>query len=67
LVSCPTLVLCGDSDQLTPPECSREIVQLIKGSEFKLVPQCGHMLTMERPAEVSAALLAWLATVAPLN
>jgi pimeloyl-ACP methyl ester carboxylesterase len=67
LVSCPTLVLCGDSDQLTPPECSREIVQLIKGSEFKLVPKCGHMLTMERPAEVNAALLAWLAAIAPVT
>lgn len=67
LVSCPTLVLCGDSDQLTPPECSREIVQLIKGSELKLVPKCGHMLTMERPAEVTTALLVWLATIAPLN
>ena len=64
-VNCPTLVLCGDGDRLTPPECSREIVALIKGAEFTLVPQCGHMLTMERPVEVNAALLAWLATVAP--
>lgn len=60
-VSCPTLVMCGDSDQLTPPECSREIAALIKGSQLVLLPQCGHMLTMERPAEVNAALLAWLA------
>lgn len=64
-VSCPTLVMCGDGDQLTPPECSREIVGLIKGAEFTLVPQCGHMLTMERPTEVNAALLAWLASAAP--
>lgn len=64
-VSCPTLVLCGDSDQLTPPECSREIAQLIKGSDFKLVPKCGHMLTMERPTEVTRALLAWLSAVTP--
>ncbi len=60
-VSCPTLVMCGDSDQLTPPECSREIAALIPGSELVLLPQCGHMLTMERPADVNAALLAWLA------
>ena len=59
-VCCPTLVMCGDSDQLTPPECSREIVQLIKGSEFVMLQECGHMLTMERPAEVNAALLHWL-------
>ena len=60
-VACPTLVMCGDADQLTPPECSREIAQLIKGAEFVLLHQCGHMLTMERPAEVNAALLRWLA------
>ena len=60
-VACPTLVMCGDADQLTPPECSREIAQLIQGAEFVLLRQCGHMLTMERPAEVNAALLRWLA------
>lgn len=60
-VDCPTLVMCGDSDQLTPPECSREIAQLIKGAKFVMLRQCGHMLTMERPAEVNAALLQWLA------
>ena len=60
-VGCPTLVMCGDSDQLTPPECSREIAQLIQGAEFVILHQCGHMLTMECPAEVNAALLQWLA------
>ncbi len=60
MVSCPTLVMCGDSDQLTPPECSREIAALIPISELVIVDQCGHMLTMERPQEVNAALLAWL-------
>jgi pimeloyl-ACP methyl ester carboxylesterase len=62
-IGCPTLVMCGDSDQLTPPECSLEIAQLIKGAQFTLVPECGHMLTMERPAEVNAVLLQWLATL----
>jgi pimeloyl-ACP methyl ester carboxylesterase len=59
-ITCPTLVLCGDADQLTPPECSREIAALIPGAELRMLAQCGHMLTMERPAEVNAALLAWL-------
>ena len=59
-VACPTLVMCGDSDQLTPPECSREIAALIPNAELMLIPQCGHMLTMERPQEVNAALLEWL-------
>ncbi len=60
-VACPTLVLCGDSDQLTPPECSHEIAAVIPHAELKIISDCGHMLTMERPAEVNAALLAWLA------
>ena len=58
---CPTLVLCGDADQLTPPECSREIAALIPGAELVMISRCGHMLTMERPEEVNSALLEWLA------
>ncbi len=60
-VRCPTLVICGDSDQLTPPECSEEIAALVPGSQLVMVPQCGHMLTMEQPAVVNATLRAWLA------
>ena len=59
-VTCPTLVVCGDSDQLTPPECSREIASLIPKAQLHFVAQCGHMLTMERPEEVNALLLDWL-------
>ena len=59
-VRCPTLVLCGESDLLTPPELSHEIAGLVPGAELQLLPQCGHMLTMEQPEAVNAALLAWL-------
>lgn len=64
-VACPVLVMCGDSDQLTPPECSREIADLVPAAQLVMVPRCGHMLTMERPEFVNAALLAWLDRVAP--
>jgi pimeloyl-ACP methyl ester carboxylesterase len=30
-IGCPTLVLAGDSDQLTPPELSAEIAEAIPG------------------------------------
>jgi len=59
-VACPTLVVCGDADQLTPPEYSREIAELIPGATLVMLPQCGHMLTMERPDLVNAALVQWL-------
>lgn len=62
---CPTLVMCGDSDQLAPPECSAEIADLVPGAELATVARCGHMLTMEQPAVVNAILKAWLERLAP--
>lgn len=56
-----TLVLAGDKDQLTPPERAREMADGIAGATLVIVPDCGHMSTMERPEAVNAALLAWLA------
>jgi len=57
----PVLLVCGDTDRLTPPECTREIAALVPHAEVVWLPQCGHMLTMEKPALVNAALLSWLA------
>jgi len=57
---CPTLVLCGQEDQLTPPELSREIASLVPGAQLVMVPRCGHMLTMEQPQAVNEALARWL-------
>jgi pimeloyl-ACP methyl ester carboxylesterase len=60
LVRCPVLVMCGDTDQLAPPECSHEIASLVAHAELVMVLECGHMLTMEKPQAVNAALLEWL-------
>jgi pimeloyl-ACP methyl ester carboxylesterase len=57
---CPLLVLCGEDDQLTPPDCSREIASLVPHAQLQLLPRCGHMLTMEQPEAVNAALVGWL-------
>lgn len=59
-IRCPTLVACGDSDLLTPPEHSREIAAAIPGARLAIVPECGHMLTLEQPARINALLLEWL-------
>jgi pimeloyl-ACP methyl ester carboxylesterase len=60
-VRCPVLLVCGDADALTPPESSQEIAAAVPQSELHLLPQCGHLLTWERPDEVNAVLLNWLA------
>lgn len=59
-IRCPTLVLVGDSDQLTPPERAVEIADGIAGAELVVVPQCGHLSTLECPALVTGALATWL-------
>lgn len=59
-VACRTLVLCGEADQLTPPDCAQEIAALVPGAELHLLPGCGHMLTMERPEAVGGLLAQWL-------
>lgn len=59
-VRCPTLVVCGDADQLTPPECAREIAALVEGSALCIIAQSGHMLTMEQPESVNIYILSFL-------
>lgn len=59
-IACPTLVVCGEADLLTPPEHSREIAAAVPGATLQLLPGAGHLLTMERPAEVAALLAGWL-------
>jgi pimeloyl-ACP methyl ester carboxylesterase len=60
-IRCPTLVLVGDSDQLTPPERAEEIAAGIQGSRLVIVAECGHMSALEQPAAVTRALTQWLA------
>ena len=60
-VSCPSLVLVGSQDALTPPERAREMHEIIKGSRLEIVPDCGHLSTLERPEAVIASLRDWLA------
>lgn len=60
-ISRPTLVLCGREDQLTPLELHEEMAQGVRGAKLVTIDDCGHLSTMEKPAEVNAAMRAWLA------
>ena len=59
-IGCPTLVLVGDGDELTPPDLAAEIAADILGSTLVVVPGCGHLSTLEQPDVVNAALADWL-------
>lgn len=59
-IKCPTLVLVGEGDQLTPPHLADEMASLIPGSRHIVVPDCGHLSTMEQPDFVTKTLVEWL-------
>ena len=59
-IQCPTLVLCGHEDQATPPELHREIAADIADARLAIVPECGHLSTMEKPEAVNRELRRWL-------
>lgn len=59
-IKCPTLVLVGDADEATPPELAREIAGAIGGARLQIIPDCGHLSTLEQPETVTAALIEWI-------
>jgi pimeloyl-ACP methyl ester carboxylesterase len=60
LIACPTLVLCGRQDALTPLALHEELAAAIPGARLDVIEDCGHLSTLERPAQVAAALRRWL-------
>lgn len=60
-IACPTLIIVGDSDALTPPELAEEMHGLIPRSELAIIPRCGHLSTLEQPELVNQVLQQWLA------
>jgi len=59
-IACPTLVLVGEGDELTPPDRAQEMEAGIAGSKLVVVPDCGHLSTLERPQPVTRALVEWM-------
>jgi pimeloyl-ACP methyl ester carboxylesterase len=60
-INCPTLVLVGNEDALTPVSAARTMADGIAGSKLRVVQDCGDLSTMERPDAVTEALRAWIA------
>jgi pimeloyl-ACP methyl ester carboxylesterase len=63
LRSVPTLVLTGDKDKMIPMEHSELIIERLPDAQFVVVPDAGHLVLLEKPAEVTEALTALLHTV----
>jgi len=60
-IACPTLIICGAQDALTPPKVHQEMADLIPGAQFHQIDDCGHLSTMERPDQVTQLMTDFLA------
>jgi len=48
-ITCPTLVLVGEHDVLTPPNVTQEYASRIPGAQFVVIPYAGHLSNVEQP------------------
>ena len=59
-VDCPTAVICGRQDAITPLEMSKEIAETIPGAELEIVENCGHIPMLEWPDKTELLFRKWL-------
>ena len=52
----PTLVVCGELDQATPPPLNKEIVEKVADAKYVELPGCGHCPPLEQPRQFLAAI-----------
>lgn len=52
----PTLVVCGQFDQATPPSLTKQIAEKVAGAKYIELPGCGHCPPLEQPDQFIAAI-----------
>jgi 3-oxoadipate enol-lactonase len=55
-ITCPTLVIAGTEDVVTPPEVGRSLAAAIPGARFESVPGAGHIPSIDQPERVNRLL-----------
>ncbi|WP_371154961.1 alpha/beta fold hydrolase [Jannaschia sp. 2305UL9-9] len=62
-VTVPTMVLCGAEDRLCPLHRHEVMRDLIPDASLCVIPDAGHLPTLEKPAETTAAMKDWMSSV----
>ena len=57
MIACPTLVLEGDQDTVTPLAWAKAVAASIRGAQLRLVPATAHLTMLERPELFNALLI----------
>lgn len=55
-ITCPTLLVWGKQDTITPPFVGEKFHELISGSELVFIDRCGHAPMMEVPEQFNKIL-----------
>jgi len=56
-IECPSLVIVGDDDLMTPARAGMDVAQALPGARTVRLEGCGHAMLSERPNEVLDALI----------
>lgn len=56
VVKCPTVLVLGDGDLMTPAAKAKPLAAAIAGAKAVVIPNCGHFMMVERPDETLEAL-----------
>lgn len=59
-IGCPTLLLVGQQDRVTPLEAHEEMQNLIPRAKLETLKSCGHYAPLEQPQAVTGLLRDWL-------
>ncbi|XP_051143069.1 uncharacterized protein LOC127259640 isoform X2 [Andrographis paniculata] len=55
-ISCPVLIVTGDTDRIVPAWNSQRLSQAIPGSSFVEIKKCGHLPQEEKPEEFLSSI-----------
>ena len=61
-IRCPTLVVAGAGDRMTPPRVGKALADAISGARYEVLPGIGHMIPTEAPRPLLKLLRAFLPT-----
>jgi pimeloyl-ACP methyl ester carboxylesterase len=62
-INCPTLIVCGEDDRMTPPKYSQYLHDKIRNSRLLSIPDAGHSVMLEKHRDVCEAIATFLASL----
>jgi 3-oxoadipate enol-lactonase len=62
-IKCPTLIMVGEKDMVTPPAAAQAMKDKIPNSELYIIPNAAHLSNMENPEEFNKHLVEFVAKI----